>query len=61
MVEHLVFVNIGLFRPTTSKRHTGQELAVDLANWEPYNLGGVSLSVTTGVVDGGNCFSCFSY
>ena len=23
MVEHLVFVNIGLFRPTTSKRHTG--------------------------------------
>ena len=22
MVEHLVFANIGLFRPTTSKRHT---------------------------------------
>ena len=28
MVEHLVFANIGLFRPTTSKRHTG------LKNWQ---------------------------
>ena len=33
MVEHLVFVNIGLFRPTTSKRHTGLRTGSGLPIW----------------------------